>query len=83
MILPDAEATRIRHHIIEKYGLREKQIETMLLLYRNRDISNKELSDKLCVTEKTIKFRLGICYKATGCKNRQDLYMLMFTFLRS
>lgn len=35
-------------------------------------ISNKEIADKLCVTEKTVKFHLSSIYKKSGVKSRAE-----------
>lgn len=40
--------------------------------YLKQGLKNKEIADKLCVTEKTVKFHLTSIYAKTGAKNRTD-----------
>jgi DNA-binding CsgD family transcriptional regulator len=55
-------------------GLSKREVE--VAVKTSYGISNKELADQLCVSEKTVKGHLTIIYKKTGYKSRYDLMKL-------
>lgn len=52
-------------------ALSNREFEVFLLVCGG--IRNKEVADKLCVTEKTVKFHLTNVYKKLNCKSRNEM----------
>jgi len=56
---------------LTQYKLSDRELEVVDTIAKG--VSNKEAADKLCVTEKTIKFHLTNIYRKMGVKSRGQL----------
>lgn len=56
---------------IEEYNFSEKQIKIIELV--KEGLTNKEIGNKLFISENTVKYHLKIIYSALGIENRWDL----------
>lgn len=55
---------------MSKIELSNKEIEVITLL--SQGLTNKDMADKLCRCEKTVKFHLTKIYKKLGVKSRSQ-----------
>ena len=56
--------------------LTKREREVYFTIKNNPILTNKEIANKLSVTERTIKYHLGQIYSKYGCNTRRDLLNL-------
>ncbi len=59
-----------------KYSFSSREEDVFQLL--TEDISNKEIAQRLFISENTVKFHIKNIYRKTGCSNRKDLAALLY-----
>lgn len=60
----------LREHFIKK-NLSKSEVEVVILVLQG--LINREVANRLCVAEKTIKFHLGNAYKKLNISRRSEL----------
>lgn len=60
----------LKDHLIER-GLSKREIEVVVLVLQG--LTNKQVADKLCVAEKTVKFHLTNIYKRMKISRRSQI----------
>lgn len=71
---------KLREDLIIKHNLSNREVEVILEVTNGH--SNKLISDKLFVTEKTVKFHLTNIYKKLNVKSRLEAVVLLFKIQR-
>ena len=59
----------------KKYDFSSREEEVFKLL--TEDLPNKEIAQRLFISENTVKFHIKNIYRKTGCSNRKDLSALL------
>ena len=59
----------------KKYDFSSREEEIFKLL--TEDLPNKEIAQRLFISENTVKFHIKNIYRKTGCSNRKDLSALL------
>lgn len=78
-ILIKGEARMLREFLLQK-GLSNREVEVAELV--SKGMANKEVADRLFVTEKTVKFHLTNIYKKMAIKSRSQLIVWCLPHLR-
>lgn len=52
--------------------------ESAVIAYMDQGLSNKDIADKLCIVEKTVKFHITNIFKKEGVKSRHELMAKKF-----
>ena len=60
----------LREHFLKK-NLSKSEVEVVILVLQG--LINREVANRLCVAEKTIKFHLGNAYKKLNISRRSEL----------
>ena len=60
----------LREHFLKK-NLSKSEVEVVILVLQG--LINREVANRLCVAEKTIKFHLGNAYKKLSISRRSEL----------
>ena len=60
----------LRNHFLKK-NLSKSEVEVVILVLQG--LINREVANRLCVAEKTIKFHLGNAYKKLNISRRSEL----------
>lgn len=60
----------LREHFLKK-SLSKSEVEVVILVLQG--LINREVANRLCVAEKTIKFHLGNAYKKLNISRRSEL----------
>lgn len=63
------------NYFLDTYKISKREAEIITLIIEG--LSNKEIADKLFISQKTVETHLGSCYKKTATKNRIQLYNLI------
>jgi DNA-binding CsgD family transcriptional regulator len=77
--LARGEARMLREFLLQK-GLSNREVEVAELV--SKGMANKEVADRLFVTEKTVKFHLTNIYKKMAIKSRSQLIVWCLPHLR-
>ncbi len=72
---PDVKLLSTEHFFIENDKLTERQKELLKLI--SEGFSNKEIADKLFITESTVKYHVRNIYSILELKDRKDLFRKM------
>jgi len=72
---PDVKLLSPEHFFIENDKLTERQKELLKLI--SEGFSNKEIADKLFITESTVKYHVRNIYSILELKDRKDLFRKM------
>ncbi len=82
LYIPSAKPPKTEVDIFDDFSInhnlsvREREVLRLLL----NDMSNKEISADICVSENTVKFHVRNLLKKTGCKNRVELKSVYHSF---
>ena len=68
--LNDERKQFLREHFLKK-SLSKSEVEVVILVLQG--LINREVANRLCVAEKTIKFHLGNAYKKLNISRRSEL----------
>jgi DNA-binding CsgD family transcriptional regulator len=78
LFVTEKEPTTLRDILLNN-GLTNRQCKVAELV--TKDLSNKEIAERLYVTEKTIKFHLAQIYKKLGVKSRAQLIVWCLPYM--